>query len=394
MARIFFVLVVLALPSLAVGAPVMSPVVNRDYDIDLHVGAARGSPRIVAMGGTTTALVEGAGGLIGNPGAIAVRPLASRDRWDWDAYLSGFAPNLGSDFDNNGVRSDERLNADLSGVGILGFFGPWALGLGVESVNYALTAPATMPMSAAGNGQIDSTLARLVFGRSFAEGALALGGSLRIGEFAILEAAKSVFSVSGLAVEGGLLLSPRGTDWRSGLRVSLPVRATAIAAQCDPSNCRGFMLPTRAVAPWEVALGAARRFGPGTWNEAPLGRFRDEASLTVAAEVVLTGPLARASGLEAFLARQLQRSGQATTVSVRIGLEREWLPGRLRVQAGSYWEPARFEGVSGRAHLTAGGELRLFSFHFWDAERRIALAVAADAGPRYGNAGISIGSWH
>ena len=107
----------------------------------------------------------------------------------------------------------------------------------------------------------------------------------------------------------------------------------------------------------------------------------------------MTGPLARAGGVEAFLVRRLQRSGAATTLSPRLGLEQEWLPGRLRVRAGSYWEPTRFEGVRGRMHVTAGGELRLFSFRFRGTERRVAIALAIDGARRFGNAGLSAGFW-
>ncbi len=82
------------------------------------------------------------------------------------------------------------------------------------------------------------------------------------------------------------------------------------------------------------------------------------------------------------------------TLSPRVGAEFEWLPGRLRLRAGSYWEPQRFAGVPGRLHLTLGGELRMFAFQFWGAERRLALSMAVDGADDYGNAGLSFGFWH
>jgi hypothetical protein len=382
------------LPSLAAAAPVLSPLSGRDYDLDLHASGARGSPRIVGMGGTTAALAEGAGGLLGNPAAVAVRPLSSPGRWDWDAHVDSFAPAIGSDFDNNGIPSTERLEANISTAAILVFFGPWGLGLGADSVTYTLAPAPNATMAATTEGQSTAGVAHLVLARSFLAGAFSLGLGLRIGDFSLLEGEETIFDVAGVSTEVGLALAPPQTSWRAGLRVSLPVHGDTLDARCDPNDCRGFVLPRAVVAPWEVAVGAAFRLAPTPWNMLHTGRYRDEAALVVSAELLVTGPLARAAGFEAFLGRQLQRSGHATTVSPRLGLEKEWLPGRLRLRLGGYWEPARFEGVGGRGHLTAGAELRLFAFRFWGAERRVALALAADAAPRYGNAGLSIGFWH
>jgi hypothetical protein len=385
----------------AAAAPVTTPLTSRDFDVDLHVAAAQGSPRVIAMGGGTTALGEGAAGLLGNPAAVAVRPISSPDRWDWDVQIEEFVPGIGSDFDNNGIQSNDRLETNLSSVALLGFLGPWGLGVGVQSVDYELTAPSTDPAmpgpppAPAAGGNISAALIHLVLARSFFEGALAVGTGLRIGEFSLLEeGAAPVFDVTGLAVEAGLLVAPRARNWRWGLRLALPVNGDSIEARCDPQDCRGLLLPSRAVAPWEVSLGAAVRLAPVPWNIRSYGVFRDEPALVLTAELVVTGPLDRAAGVEAFLARQRQRSGRHTTLSPRLGLEKESLPGRLRLRAGSYWEPARFEGVPGRIHLTAGAELRLLSFHFWGSDRRLALAFALDLAPRYGNAGLSLGFWH
>jgi hypothetical protein len=381
----------------AVAAPVTTPLSSRDFDVDLHVSAAQGSPRVIGMGGTTTALGEGAAGLLGNPAAAAMRPASSPDRWDWDLQLEEFAPGIGSDFDNNGITSSDRFKANVTSLALLGFFGPWGLGLGVQSVDYQMSAPPADPAMAVptAQGNISAALLHVLLARSFLDGALTVGAGLRTGAFSLAEAgAESLFDVAGTSVETGLLVSPRARNWRWGVRLALPVKADAVDARCDPQDCRGLILPTRAVAPWEVAVGAAIRLAPVPWNIRTYGVFRDEPALVISAELVVTGALTRAGGLEAFLARQLQPSGRHTTFSPRLGLEKEYLPGRLRLRAGSYREPSRFEGVPARTHLTAGAELRLFSFRLWGAERRPALALALDFAPRYGNAGLSLGFWH
>ncbi|MGE5182384.1 MAG: hypothetical protein ACM31C_10000, partial [Acidobacteriota bacterium] len=66
---------------------------------------------------------------------------------------------------------------------------------------------------------------------------------------------------------------------------------------------------------------------------------------------------------------------------------------RLRVRGGSYWEPGRFEGVSGRLHGTFGIEVRVFEFHAW-GRRRGRITLTEDAAAGYNNVGLSIGFWH
>ena len=88
-----------------------------------------------------------------------------------------------------------------------------------------------------------------------------------------------MFDVAGAAVEAGVLIAADESNWRWGLRLALPVRGDTVEARCYPVDCRGLVLPSRAVAPWEVALGAAFRLGSSRWNTRQLRRFRDEPAL-------------------------------------------------------------------------------------------------------------------
>jgi hypothetical protein len=110
--------------------------------------------------------------------------------------------------------------------------------------------------------------------------------------------------------------------------------------------------------------------------------------------VIVIGPSVNAFGLESFGNQRLQRSGRHTNISVRGGLEYEWLPGRLRVRGGSYWEPGRFVGVSGRMHVTFGIELRILQFWLWSKPRRGRISLTSDLAERYRNGSLSIGFWH
>jgi hypothetical protein len=145
--------------------------------------------------------------------------------------------------------------------------------------------------------------------------------------------------------------------------------------------------------PWSVAVGAAYRFAPTPWNPRVDTLFRDERALLIAADVVVTGAVRDGHGLEAFARHRMQRSGRHVVVSPRLGAELELIPGWLRVRAGTYWEPARFDAVSGRLHGTTGFDLRLFEVPVGRRVYRPHLSLVIDAAPRYGNLGVSIGFW-
>ena len=116
--------------------------------------------------------------------------------------------------------------------------------------------------------------------------------------------------------------------------------------------------------------------------------------VTTGGDVVFTGPTHDGHAYEAFLDEMLRPSGRHTSISVRAGAEHEWLPGRLRVRGGSYWEPGRIEGASGRLHATAGLEWRFWQFHVRDQPYRVRLSITGDVARDYRNGGVSIGLWH
>ena len=116
--------------------------------------------------------------------------------------------------------------------------------------------------------------------------------------------------------------------------------------------------------------------------------------MILGADALVSGPVAGGSGLEAFLEKRLQRSGGNASLSLRLGAEYEWIPGWLRVRGGTYWEPARFDDVSGRLHVTLGLDVRFWSFSLWGSRYRLRFSLAADAARQYGNTVLSLGFWH
>jgi hypothetical protein len=385
-------LVTLALATVGADYPAIT---DRNYALDLHLGPALGSTKIVGMGGTSVAIAEGSASIAANPAAAAVRPATSSGDWDWDVYLDWLNPVFGGDFENSGLASKDDNTLVLAG-GLLGQYKSWGLGLSIGYVRHVVTVPGTGERA-----DPETAVGHVVLARSFLDQALTFGVGLRWGQFSIGLVdgdgirTKDLFALSGGTLESGFVWRPADLDLRIGVSGAFPVSGDQPVAQgCDPTNCLGYILPNRVVVPWELAAGIAWRHGTLPWNRPVSTNWRDERELVVALDVIVTGDVSNGAGVDAFVAKQLQPSGRDVSVSPRLGAEYEILPGWMRVRAGSYWEPERTEGTSGRIHGTGGLELRLFAFHLWRWDYRMKFAVAGDVADRYGNVGLSIGFWH
>jgi len=193
----------------------------------------------------------------------------------------------------------------------------------------------------------------------------------------------------------GVSLRLPDTPWRAGLFGQLPTMSGSVTNNCgDSTSCNGFVPPTAGEMPWQLGGGFAWRFGPTPWNQPRQTLFRDERALVVTADIAVIGPVTDGMSVAGFAAQMPQASGRAVDVSARLGAEAELVPARLRVRAGSYWEPERITGRGGRIHGTLGAELKLFAFSFLSRERRVRLAFAGDVADRYQNIALSLGFWH
>ncbi len=387
-----FFLLALAAGS-AAAEPPTSPIQDSNYAIELYDGVAYGNSAVVGMGGATMALAVGTAGTLFNPSAPAVKPTTDTDYWSWDYHIDAIA-GTSTDYDNNGFTSSSSGNV-VATFGLGGRYGEW--GAAVTSTiqrRPIVTTDAMEPNLQASTYRIQVALARWLPRID-----LAVGASLSVGIFDLagncVDGACStpLFSLSGAGIDAGATWAPRYQSVRLGTAVSAPYRGGNYT-ECDATDCAGWILPDSIVSAPRVSAGIAYRFAGTYWNQLVGGHFRDEKSVTVAGDVWVTGPVENAYGLDAFGDQRLQRSGRHTSVSVRGGIEWEWLPGRLRLRAGSYWEPGRFVGVSGRLHGTLGIELRVFQFKFWGKPRRGRITLTSDAAVRYANGGVSIGFWH
>lgn len=363
------------------------PVTDRNYAIDLYDGVALGNTTMVGMGGAGAALINGTAGALINPSAIAVRQTTDLDGWNWDYHLDALTGKYSSDYDNNGVVAGEHSGASLVTGGVALRIHDWSAG-----VTY-LTQSAPVPGSASALSA-SATRVRLIIGRYNAAYDLAFGAGVQLASFDLADGSAKLFEVSGTGLILGATWLPHQDNLRIGGALDLAIAGGQVkTSACDPMMCLGYILPNAVEAPSRLVGGVAYRIGPTAWNQPINNVFRDEQAVTLAADVVLTGPTSNGYGLEAFGMQQLQRSGRHLALSLRGGAEYEWLPGRLRVRGGAYWEPARFDGVGGRLHGTLGAELAVWEFHFLGL-RRLRLAFTADAAVRYRNVGTSIGFWH
>ncbi|HEU4581190.1 MAG TPA: hypothetical protein VFS67_23190 [Polyangiaceae bacterium] len=125
--------------------------------------------------------------------------------------------------------------------------------------------------------------------------------------------------------------------------------------------------------------------------EAPFGH------VLVSASALITGAAENAVGLESFLSQQVNRSGQDAVVSLRLGAEMGLIPNFMRLRAGTYLEPTRFETSSSRPHYTGGFDLRLGRwnvFGLWPDDYQWRLAVGADVARDYFTLGVTIAGWY
>jgi hypothetical protein len=361
------------------------PITSRDYAIDFYDGVAIGNTAMVGMGGAGAAHVIGTAGVLLNPSAIAVRPTTDLDEWNLDYHLDFLTGKYSSDYDNNGEVADG--GASLATLGIGGRYHDWAVAATgtVQSASVTGSSPELIA---------EALRARITVAKWLPQLDLAVGGGVQLATFRMnTESDVPLFSISGIGIIAGATWLPSNQSFRVAAAVDGLIDGGIVEVDdCDPDDCNGYILPERVRAPWRVVAGGAYRLADSAWNQRLAGPFRDERALLIAADVVLTGATARGYGLEAFGMQGLQRSGRHLALSVRGGVEYEWLPGRLRVRAGAYWEPGRFDDVGGRRHTTFGADLRVLQFHLW-GPRRGRISITSDVATRYRNVGLSIGFW-
>jgi len=373
------------------------PIVNRDYAIELYEGIAIGDSSLTGMGGAGAARVNGSAGVLINASAPAVRRTTDNDSWSWDYHLDFLTGRFSTDYDNNGQLASEAEGAQLFTAGLAFRRGKWSFAATVTGQSSPVDG-STMPALFA-----STVRGKLVAARWIESWDLAVGAGLQTVAFRLgSEDDEPLFDLTGAGAVAGATWLPRGESYRAAVALESRIISNQVkSGGCDPEMCRAnddpsstaYILPNEVESPGRVIVGLAYRWAASPWNAQVKTKFRDEFSVSVTGDLVTTGSSANGHGIEAFAIQQLQRSGSHVTVSPRAGVEVEALPGRLRLRAGSYWEPARFDDVRGRIHGTFGLELRALEFKLWGV-RRGKLGATFDIARRYRNIGLSVGFWH
>lgn len=359
--------------------------------LDLFQGTVLGSPRIVGMGGAVAAAAEDMTGILATPAALAFRPPGSPQTWDWDFYLDALVAPRDTDLTNSGLAAGADRAIEAYAGGICLYVGQWGVGISGAGTSFGLPPPAAGGAAT----ELSTSSSQVAIARSVWDGQLGIGASLAVGEFAIDQGGTNLFSLSSISLASGVAWRPRGRPWRVGVFGRLPALGGEVTDSCGAQGaCSGFTPPTGGEAPWQTGAGFAWRFGQVEWNQPRPALFRDERSLVLTGEIGVTGRVHDGTSVAGFAAGMEQASGRNLGVSARAGAEWEVIPGWMRLRAGSYWEPARIIDRPARLHLTGGVEVRFLRFNFWDKERRLRVAVAADGAREYQNFGLSIGFWH
>src|SRR3954468_10941675 len=116
--------------------PQLSPITDRNYAIELYDGTALGNTTVVGMGGAAVALASGTSGTLNNPAAPAVRSTTDNDSWSWDYHLDYLIGSLSSDYDNNGLTTQNGgLQRDDGGTSVI----TGGLGLRIHDWAFAVT---------------------------------------------------------------------------------------------------------------------------------------------------------------------------------------------------------------------------------------------------------------
>jgi len=402
----------LLLPQAALAAG-YSAVDDNAWTLELHQGPVVGSVRVLGLGGAYVGVGEGVEGLLYNPASLGNRTSRSQDWFEWDATIDWLV--LGSlgetDFFNDGPL-EARYSELMAGLFGAGFqLGRLGVGLAGRFQTFWVGSGPPVEGEEAPEVKLDAQDGKVAMAGVFDlfryQEALVLGLGLRFASLTATEQGgegEALTLLQGASLEGGLLWRPPGERWRFGAVLRLPTRGTreeVAEAEGEPVPNRfgARHLPDTLVAPWELAVGLSWMFGPfGPSYNSKRKAVRIPVPgrrLLVAADVVVTGAVeraeaSRATGMSGFVEQRLVPARDRPSLSLRAGVERDLFPTRLRVRGGAYLEPARFEGVDARPHLTGGADLRLF--HLWGYDLR--LSVVFDVARRYNNTALSVGLWH
>ena len=358
------------------------PIENNDYNLDLRYGPVIGSARQVALGGAYIGIAEGITSLSSNPSGVALRLERSTTKFDWDWTASW--NNLDSnDFDNNGQSPPNYQSHVIRSLGIMAQYGQWGVGVLNDGEVLALDGPDDR------QDEYVLSTTTLALGKQFLERELTVGVALRATMTKLRDKPvdTTLGRISGTGWEAGVVWNPYHVLVRLGVAYSSSISSnqTLDSSGGVPVTVNGLIVPQQAILP--------ATFGTGISYTTASAPFWQGHKWLVAGDLLFTASSHNAVGVESVLAQKKQPIGEQNTTSIRIGSELETSPGRLRLRAGSYYEPSFYESVAGRTHITGGFEVRMFHSKVF-GEHDWGLSASVDTARDYLNIIAALGYWY
>jgi len=386
------------------------------FNVDLYQGPVLGSARVIGLGGAYAALAEDSVGIQFNPASVAHRSWYSRGRWDWDLTFDWLIPNVAQSqrfsFDNSALGGTASGFAVFELGGLLQYR---SLGIGayldLQTFNREVTAVATGTTRSV---KFDFTTAHVDLGYAFFAHQLVVGAGVRIGGLTAYQSGvrDPLFDLTATGAEVGALIRPAALPLRLGVAFYSALNRDKDARGDFPD----LAMPHSVILPWQVTAGLAWQLSrhplnptaayepvayerlsptsqPGSAPAPARSRHLGGRYLLLSVDVQVVGAADAAVGVSSFLAGVREESGRDVSVSIRAGAEAEVWRRRLRLRGGTYYEPSRLTGTSGRLHGTSGFDVRLFDFPLW-GPRSLRLGLVIDIARDYSNGGVSIGLWH
>jgi len=378
---VLFAVITVVTDSLVWGASPGAPILSNDYKLDVTRTVATGSTRKIALGGAYTGVSEGNAALSDNPAAVAYRPRAFMAPWEFDMVLGALATG-DDDTDNSGSTSLIYADPVLMDVGIMAQYENFGIGYLAQM---SVVTSESLPQDQ--EAQFLSGSAAIGYTSDNRE--LAFGASLdQVG--ARVHPMNShdprSFQLTGLGYSAGVLWHPQRGAWRFGAAYHSGMSSNeGLPPSSVPITVGNLIVPNGVLETNSLSVGTAYE-----WNDFPMWRGR---SALASVELKTFGPSpSDANGTSAFLTQTMDPVGQERITTLHGGLEVEAIPTRLRLRAGTYYEPSRYEGIDAREHLTGGFEVRLFKFNLW-GDRHLSFSYAVDVAARYQVQSFSIWLW-
>lgn len=361
--------------------------------VEAFHGPVMGSNRLVGMGGAYVGVAQGAYAHFINPASLAVRyPYTKDSLLDWDflvAWMSGTG-------ENTFKAVPDELDKPYSNSTFL------AGGVNTKVHMAAVGAHGTAQRYTVRNTDVSSWRLGTGAGVSLGHGKFQIGGMAQLAGLSLFDARSSapedseLASFIGAGYLIGALYSPKRKHYRIGASFRSEISGNLERGNI-PEDRFGKIRPKRFISPWQLRIGGSYHIGDGRYNphytygvdteHEELG-IDSAQYLLISGELVLTGSTGSAIGLESYIMQQDRKAGQNISLEPRLGLESEVIGKWLRLRAGTYYEPNRYERWAGRLHGTGGFEVKV------PVGLDFSVSGVADLAKDYMNYGISIGLWH